>query len=116
MSATLIGIGRLGREPKMQYTDAGLAITHLNVAIGSGFGDKKVTTWFDVSSFGKQAEILNERLSKGDRVKLVMEFVEVKTYEKKDGSTGVEVRAKLLDFEFVDSVKSSDGAEEPEEF
>lgn len=114
MSATLIGIARLGQEPKMDFTPQGTARTVLNVAFRSGFGDKEKTTWMRAVSFGKQAEILNERLSKGDRVKLVAEFQSVGTYEKSDGSTGINVDIKIMDFEFVD--KGSKSASEPEEF
>ena len=115
MSATLIGVGRLGQEPKMDFTPNGTARTILSLAFRSGFGDKEVTTWMRAVSFGKQAEILNERLSKGDRVKVVAEFQGVKTYEKSDGSTGVSTEIRIMDFEFLDK-SSSSGSNEPEEF
>lgn len=113
MSATLIGIGRLGQDPKMDFTPKGTARTTLNLAFRSGYGDKEVTTWMRAVSFGPQAELLNERLSKGDRVKVVAEFQGVKTYEKNDGSTGVSTDIKILEFEFLDKTS---GSQEPEEF
>lgn len=107
------GMVRLGREPKMQYTNDGLAVTHVQAAGNSGFGDNKKTTWFDFVAFGKQAEVLNEKLSKGNRVVMTAEFQEVSTYEKKDGTTGTEVKARVLDFSFID-YNQTEG--EPEEF
>lgn len=114
--ATISGIGRLGQEPKMQYTPSGTALTHLNVAVNMGFGDKRETLWVSLSSFGAMAELLNEKLSKGNRIVFTAELTGVHTYEKRDNSTGVQWNAKIVSFEFVDFAKSADGGEEPEEF
>lgn len=112
--ATIYGIGRLGREPKMQFNPQGSAMTSLSVAVNSGFGDKKETTWFDMVAFGTQAEALNQYLSKGSRFSFVAEFQGVKTFEKNDGSTGITAKARIMSFEFLD--KSGEGNQEPEEF
>lgn len=111
--AILQGVGRLGREPKMQYSPEGNAITNLSVAVNSGYGEKKETTWFDMVSFGKQAETLNQYLSKGSRFVFVAEFQGVKTYDKNDGSTGISAKARIVGFEFLDK---SQGDDEPTEF
>lgn len=110
--ATFIGVGRLGQEPKMDFTPQGTARTILSLAFRSGFGDNEVTTWVRATAFGKQAEILNERLSKGNRLHITAEFQKVYTYEKNDG-TGVTVDVKILAFDFVDKTS---GSHEPEEF
>src|SRR5688572_5410265 len=111
---TIQGIGRLSQEPKMDYTPNGTARTVLNMALTSGFGDKKKTTWARAVCFGTAAEILNERVSKGQRLSFTAEFQEVQTYEKRDGGTGVSVELKILAFEFIE--KSQGGNQEPEEF
>jgi single-strand DNA-binding protein len=111
--AILSGIGRLGQEPRMQYTPQGTAMTFINLAINSGYGDNKKTTWISLASFGKQAEILNEHLSKGMRLSFAAELTDVTTYEKKSGDLGVQVNAKVLSFDFIDYEESGD---EPEEF
>lgn len=112
MSAVISGIGRLGADPKMQFNPQGSAITNFNVAIDCGFGDKKETVWLSLVAYGKQAEVLNQYLVKGNRLHFTAELQKVRTFEKKDG-TGVSVDAKILTFSFIDSDGKSN---EPEDF
>ena len=67
---TLIIAGRLGKDPDMRYTPAGQAVTNFSVATNrqytSSNGEQvKETTWFRVSTWGKQAEVCNQYLCKG---------------------------------------------------
>jgi single stranded DNA-binding protein (ssb) len=110
---TISGVGRLGKEPTMKFSDKGNAITNMSVAVTSGFGDKEETTWLSLVAYGKQAEILNQYLSKGSRLVFTAEFSKVRTFEKSDKSTGVSVDAKILTFSFVDKANVSS---EPEVF
>jgi single-strand DNA-binding protein len=107
MSAVVSGIGRLGREPKMQYSANGNAVTNLTVAVDTGFGENKGTAWFSLVAFGKQAEILNQYLVKGSRIVFTAELTKVSTYEKKDGDTGINLDARILSFSFVDKAEAS---------
>lgn len=107
----LSGIGRLGADPKMQFSPQGGAITNFSVATSCGFGDKKETVWISLVAYGKQAEILNQYLVKGNRIEFTAELQKVRTFEKASG-TGVGVDAKILTFTFIETSKSN----EPEEF
>lgn len=113
MSATISGIGRLGKEPKMQYSPNGSAITNITVAVDTGFGDKKETVWFSLVAFGVQAEAINKYFSKGNRIGFTADLQKVRTYEKQGGEVGTSVDAKLLTFSFIDK---NEGQSEPEEF
>lgn len=117
---TISGIGRLGQAPKMQYNPAGNAITTLSVAVDCGFGDKKETVWVSLVSFGKQAEILNQYLTKGSRLVFSAEISKVRGYTKKDNTVGTSLDARVLSFSFVDKAEGGstpfDGEAEPEEF
>lgn len=53
-------IGRVGQAPK--NFGKGLSFS---VATDSGFGERKTTIWENVTVFGKQAESLSSRLTKG---------------------------------------------------
>ncbi|MBT3339248.1 MAG: single-stranded DNA-binding protein [Anaerolineae bacterium] len=73
MYQKLVIVGNLGRDPEMRYTPSGQAVTNLNIATNrqytSNSGEKvKETTWFRVSVWGKQAETVNQYLSKGSKV------------------------------------------------
>lgn len=114
MGATITGIGRLGRDPKMQYSDKGNAVTNLSVAVDTGFGDNKETVWFSLVAFGKQAEVLNQYLSKGKRIAFSAELQKVRTFEKGSGETGTSVDARVLTFDFIDKADKSESAEDLE--
>ena len=66
-------IGRLGKEVEMRYMQDGKAVAGLSVAVGEKWKDKQgqlqeSTEWFNVSMFGRLAEIAGEYLSKGSLV------------------------------------------------
>jgi len=108
---TIIIVGNLGRDPEMRYTPNGNAVTTINVASNRTFNDasgqrQKVTTWFRVSVWGKQAESVNNFLKKGSQVLVEGELQPDKetgnprTFTRNDGSTGAsyEVRAQTVRF------------------
>jgi len=73
MYQTIILIGNLGRDPEMRYTPSGQAVTNFSVATnrqytGADGNQVKETTWFRVSTWGKQAETCNQYLKKGSKV------------------------------------------------
>lgn len=112
---TISGFGRLGQDPRMQYTAGGTAQTSFSVAANVGFGDNKNTVWVSLVSWGAQAEAFNKYLQKGSRIAFTAEITNVRGYEKKDGTTGVSVDAKVTTLSFVDGL-ASDEEREPEEF
>jgi single-strand DNA-binding protein len=70
---TLIIVGRLGRDPEMRYTPGGQPVTNFSVVTnrqytGSNGELVKGSTWFRVSTWGKQAEVCNQYLHKGNLV------------------------------------------------
>ncbi|KUK46183.1 MAG: Single-stranded DNA-binding protein [Anaerolinea thermophila] len=70
---TIIIVGRLGQDPEMRYMPNGQAVTNFSVASDRAYrnanGDQvRVTTWFRVSVWGKQAESCNQYLNKGSMV------------------------------------------------
>lgn len=73
MYQSLIIVGNLGKDPEMRYTPGGQAVTSFSVATSHQYTNKsgetvKQTTWFRVSTWGKQAEVCNQYLKKGSKV------------------------------------------------
>ena len=74
MYQKIVIVGRLGRDPEMRYLPDGTAVTNMNVATDRRWTDKATgqptqeTTWFRVSVWGRQAESVNQYLSKGRMV------------------------------------------------
>lgn len=62
------GIGRIGRDAVVRHTQAGKAVTGWSLAIDSGFGESKVTTWLDCSMWGDRGPKVAEHIKKGDRL------------------------------------------------
>ncbi len=78
--------GRLGRDAEIKTTQGGTPVCRFSVAADRKRGGEKVTTWYDVSLFGKRGEVLCQYLRKGTTVCVVGDL-EARTYEAKDGST-----------------------------
>lgn len=62
-------IGRVGRDAVVRNA-GGESVASWSVAVDSGFGDRKQTTWVDCSLWGKRAPKLAEMIRKGDRIGL----------------------------------------------
>lgn len=78
--------GRLGRDAEIKTTQGGTSVCRFSVAADKKRGGEKVTTWYDVSLFGKRGEVLCAYLRKGTTICVVGDL-EARTYEAKDGST-----------------------------
>jgi single-strand DNA-binding protein len=70
---TIIIAGNVGKDPEMRYTPTGQAVTSFSVAVNEVYtnnsGEKvKKTIWFRVSAWGRQAEICNQYVKKGQMI------------------------------------------------
>ena len=83
-SATIIG--HLGRDAETRNTQSGKVIFSATLAVSTGYGDNKRTTWWSVSAFGKTAETLERfNLTKGAPIGFQGE-PSIREYEDKDGN------------------------------
>lgn len=104
MFQELILVGNLGDEPQMRYTPAGIAVANFSLAVNKVWSDangqrQEKTTWFRVSAWRKQAELVSQYLHKGSRV-LVRGEVECRAYADKQGqpAASMEVTADMIRF------------------
>ena len=94
MYQKLIVVGILGKDPEMSYTPDAKAVTTFSMATNRRYNDKKETTWFRVSVWGRQAESSNQYLTKGSRVLVEgrlrpdLNTGNPRVFQKKDGSWG----------------------------
>jgi single-strand DNA-binding protein len=79
-------IGRLGRDPELKVTGTGVNVCHFSVASDDKVKGEKVTTWVDVTLFGKVAELCNQYLYKGS-LAFIEGKIEMRSYQGKDGDT-----------------------------
>lgn len=91
--------GNIGSDAEVRQTAAGLSVCSFSVAVSSGYGDNKKTTWARCALFGKRAEGgLVPYLKKGAQVAISGEL-SMNEFDGKDGQkrTSLEVRVNELD-------------------
>lgn len=100
--------GNLGKENELKELQSGTSVLNNTIGVRSNakVNGEYVTSWFNISIFGKGAEIFNRYTQKGSKVFLSGE-VRVRNYKKSDGSTGVSVDLNVHNFEFLDSANNN---------
>jgi single-strand DNA-binding protein len=101
----LCGLCRLGRDASLKQTSAGKPV--LQMAVAYNYGREKETQWLDISMFGDRAEKVAPYMLKGTAIVAYIEDVHVRTYEKRDGTTGASLSGILSSFEFAGKSGSS---------
>jgi single-strand DNA-binding protein len=88
----VILVGNLGRDPEKRYTQDGRPVTRFSLAATTRRRERDGewadhTEWFGVTVFGRQAETLAERVTKGTRV-YVEGRLESRQYDTQNGGKG----------------------------
>ena len=101
----IIVIGHLGRDPEMRYTPNGQSVTSFSVASSrryttSAGEQREETEWFNVSAWGRLAELCNQYLTKGRQVYVEGRF-HSRTYEGRDGQMRISNDINLTDVQFL---------------
>ncbi len=92
--------GGLGRDAETRFTPSGDAITSFSVALTSGYGEKKITTWLNCSLFGKRGESLAPYLKKGAQVAISGEFA-ARPYTTKEGIEKLSLDVRVNDLTLI---------------
>lgn len=96
--------GNLGKSAEIKYLPSGEAICTFSVAVTSGYGDKKKTTWANCALFGKQASgSLPQYLTTGTTVAISGE-VTLEEWE----TNGVKNKALKVNVIKIDLIGSSE--------
>jgi len=98
-----IGIGNLGKDPDVRYTQGGDAIANFSIACSESWKDKATgekkeqTEWVRISVFGKLAEICGEYLKKGSQV-YIEGSLRTRKWTDKDGQDRytTEIRGEVM--------------------
>lgn len=84
-------MGRLGKDPEARVSDGGKTVCKFSVATSEKRGGTEQTTWWNVVTFDKTAELCSQYLTKGRQV-LIVGRIEISEYEK----DGVKQRSMSL--------------------
>ena len=80
--ASITILGRIGKDVEVKQVGSS-ALAKFPIVEDVGFGDKKVSIWYDINIWGKQAESkLTDYLKKGQQVQVSGEFSQ-REYEGK---------------------------------
>jgi single-strand DNA-binding protein len=113
----VIVIGNLGRDPEKRYTQDGRPVTRFSVAATTRRRERDGewadhTEWFSVTVFGRQAETLSERVTKGTRV-YVEGRLESRQYETQNGAKGFSLDVVANEVIVLDSRQRAEGGDFP---
>ena len=106
-------IGNLGSDPEMRYTPSGQSVTQFSVATNRRYtaadGERREETeWFRVSTYGRQADVANQYLTKGQQV-YVEGRLRSSAYVGRDGQPRASLDVHASDIQFIGSRRDSDG-------
>jgi single-strand DNA-binding protein len=107
-------IGNLGSDPEMRYTPSGVPVATFSLAVnrrwtGQDGQKQEKTTWFRITSWRKQAEIVSQYLTKGSKVLIVGEIEEARPWTDKDGNTRVSLEVTAQNVQFLSGKGETSG-------
>ena len=104
MSSQYTIVGRLGNDPQFSISERGTVVVRMSVAVEHRRkkGDEWVsdTVWHDVTCFGELADNLASSVTKGDEIIATGRIEAPRSFEKKDGTTGVSLPMVATDVGF----------------
>ena len=103
----VILIGNLTRDPQMSYLPSQTPVVEFGLAVnrrwkGQDGQQKEETCFIDCRAYGRQAETLNQYMSKGRPI-LIEGRLQFDTWEGKDGSRRSKHRVTVERFQFLGS-------------
>lgn len=107
--------GNVGQEPEIKTFDNGNKVAKFSLATTEKFRDSKgemteETTWHNLVVWGKQSEIVEKYVKKGERL-IVEGRLTNRSYEAKDGSKRYITEIIVNDFLLAGSPKSKQNAD-----
>lgn len=109
-------VGNLGRDPQLHYNDKGTAVCSFSMATNEKDtvrgAQVDVTTWFDVTLFGRQAEVASQYLEKGKQVFIQGSF-RSEQWTDREGKPRVTNKVKAEKMKLIDRVTGGERAAAP---
>lgn len=92
-----IFVGRAVREPELRHTaNSNMPVATFTLAVDTGYGDKKRSSFFNIKAFGKPAESISKYVKKGSKLILRCEPC-TETWTNREG------KKYTKDFHYVQS-------------
>lgn len=111
----VILMGRLTRDPEISSSTSGTTFARYSIAVDRRFKKEGEpdADFFNIVSFGKQAEFVEKYLHKGTKI-VVSGRIQNNNYTNKEGQKVYDVRIMAEDVEFAES-KNGEAEQKPAE-
>ena len=102
----VILIGNLTRDPELKYTQSGMAVVEIGLAVNRKYRNRNTnemveeTTFVDIEGWGKQAEVFHQYMSKGRPV-FIEGRLKLDRWETQDGQKRSKLRVVMENFQFL---------------
>lgn len=107
MANSVVIVGRLGQDPEIKYFESGSVKARFSLAVDRTFSrENKVTDWFSIEVWGRQAEFVGEWVKKGSMVS-VSGTLETNRYTDQAGNPKEWPYIKASDVRFVGSKRDN---------
>lgn len=98
--------GRIGSDPELRNVGSkNTAIVDFSIAVDSGYGENKKTSWLDFTVWGKSAETFAKYCVKGTKVEVEAE-AEQQKWQSQDGSNRSKIVFRVKNWGFAESKES----------
>lgn len=109
----VILMGNLTRDPEMKYLPSGTAVTNFGLAMNERYTDrqtgeqKESACFVDVEAWDRQAEIVNEYLSKGSPV-FLEGALKFDSWETPEGEKRSRLKVRAIRIQFIGGRRDGD--------
>jgi single-strand DNA-binding protein len=110
-------VGRLGEDAETRFTKDGTPVVGFSVAVDSGYGDRKVTTWARCNLWGRKdgtAPGVTPYLVKGQQVAISGEIT-LEEWQTRDGATKTSLKVRVNNLTLTGEAKAKETPRETEQ-
>lgn len=98
--------GRTTNDIEMRYTQDNVAVGTFSLAVDTGYGENKKTSFFNCTAFKGTAESMEKYVKKGTKIVLQAEAVQ-NSYTDREGAKRTVINFIVRNWEFAESKSSS---------
>jgi len=101
-------VGRIGKDAETKYTNNGTPISSWPIAVDSGYGDNKQTSWITCKLWKREGVV--QSLTKGQQIGVTGELT-VRLYDRQDGTKGTAVDLTVRELTLCGSKNAESGTQ-----
>ncbi len=101
-------IGNLTRDPELTETNSGIAVCRFSMAVNRGYGENRVTDFFNVTAWKKLAENVARYVRKGSKICVYGE-PQIRKYTDNNGVERQAFDIQAFDVEFLSTKQETEG-------